>query len=93
MFRFIWTELINFLLKGTKIMATVEDINAKQDEVLALQAAHDAKLDEVKAFILQLLEGTATPAQLQAISDKMDQIKSGAGALLAETDALDEPTP
>jgi hypothetical protein len=72
-------------------MATVEDINAKQDEVLATQAAQNLKLDEIRAYILSLLDGGASTAQLQVILDKMNLIHVGAQENLAEADALDEP--
>lgn len=74
-------------------MATTESANQKLDDLIATLDAHDAKLDEVKAFILAIVKPIVTQEQFDAIEAKIDSAKSKADAVLAETDALDEPTP
>lgn len=74
-------------------MGLIEDIEAKQAETIAVLESVDAKLDEVKAYILTLKSG-ATEAQLQRILDGLTAMKDKTDSVLAESDSLDdEPKP
>lgn len=71
-------RLINFILKGTNIMETVETLNAK----IALL---DSKLEEVRVFIAGLQAGQViTQEQIDALGAALD-------AEVAKADSLDEP--
>lgn len=99
-------KLINFLLKGTKLMATIEEVTQTvTDMTAALNLANtaldglDSKLDEIKAFILSLQSGAGpvTQEQLDALAEMVTGAKDAATnahvkaeAALTEADALDE---
>lgn len=84
--------LVNFFLKGTKLMTALEETQQGLTELSNTIAAVDAKLDEVRTFIEGLLAGQgATPEQLQALLDMVNATKIHAAAVLAEADELDVP--
>lgn len=87
-------------------MNTIEEVNAvvlemKQNQLVTrdILASVDAKLDEIRAFIQSLQVGSpVTQEQLDALFVAVDAAKGIAisnratsEAVLAETDALDEP--
>jgi len=99
--------LINFLFKGTNIMATIEEVQAKvvaQGEALTIVNstldAMDVKLDEIRNFIAGLQVGSVvTQEQLDALNASLDTVgaivadsQTKVAAVLAEADALDEPS-
>lgn len=85
-----YTKLINFLLKGTNIMATLADVNQAVSELTAAVSATDLKLDEVLAFIQSLQVGQpVTQAQLDQLFADVTAAKVSAQAVLAEADTLD----
>lgn len=86
-------------------MSDLDEIEAKQDrtiEGLGVLKGHaetaDAKLDEVREFIQQLIaNGGANPRQLQSILEKQSVIEEAVGTIVeqmagvtSEVDALDE---
>lgn len=98
------TGLIDYILKDTQIMSTIEEVNATVAELAETQvvtqgllATLDAKLDEIRAFIDGLQVGhPVTQEQLDALCVAIDAAKAVAvqnkvatEAALAETDALD----
>lgn len=103
--RCIITKFINFILEGTIIMATIEEANSKADAAAAAIALFNTtlaevgtKLDEIRAFIAGLAGQPVTQEQLDALVEKLGGLQQGAEqgqaaaqAVLAETDALDEP--
>lgn len=86
------TKLINWILKESKLMATIEEV---QNNVIALSDALtsvDLKLDEVRAFIASLQAGQpVTQEQLDNLAAAIASAKSTAQAVLSEADALDNP--
>lgn len=74
-------------------MSTVEQLTADIQALQATVAATDAKLDEVRAFIVNLQStgggGGATQAQIDELAALVGATKTAAEAVLAETDALD----
>lgn len=71
-------------------METLETLQNKTNDLIAAITAIDSKLDEVREYI----SGLALPQeQLNAIGDMLDSGKAAAESVLAEADALDEPSP
>lgn len=72
------TLLINYLLKDTKLMSTLEEL---QTELAAISADYDAMLTAIQALKDQLAAGSpvtqeqldALVAQAQSINDKFPQ--------------------
>ena len=82
-------RLINYLLKGTNLMATLQEAIAKVATLTSTIGLIDAKLDEIRAFIA----GLGLPqADLDQLNAMLDTANASAEAALAETDALDEAT-
>ena len=73
-------------------MGLIEDIEAKQIEVMGVLESVDLKLDEVRAYILTLKNG-ATSEQLQKVLDGLTAMKAKTDSVLAESDELDNETP
>lgn len=69
-------------------METLETLNQKASQQLSVIQAMDAKLDEVRAYILGL---SLPQEQLDAIGAILDSGNTLANSVLAEADALDEP--
>ncbi len=85
-------RVINYLLRETKIMTTIEEIQADAQETLDALTLVDAKLDEVRNFIAGLEAGQPVPEEtLAAIKATLGQAKEKAQSVLSEADALDEP--
>jgi len=71
-------------------METLETLQNKTNDLIAAITAIDSKLDEVREYI----SGLALPQeQLNAIGAMLDSGKAAAESVLAEADALDEPSP
>jgi septal ring factor EnvC (AmiA/AmiB activator) len=94
--RLLTERLIDFFLKGTKIMSTIteltESVTAVNDALLAV----DAKLDEVKAKIDELVTqvgagSPATQAQLDALGELLSAAKLEGAKVLAEASDLVAP--
>lgn len=94
-------EIVNYILKGTRIMTVVEDIQAKVAEansklstIAGLVDTMDTRLDDIRAKIEALMQnGGATAAELQSIldgvtglSDTSAAIQTHAEAVVAEAD-------
>lgn len=89
--RRVISNVVNFILAGSDLMATIEEITAEAVRVTETVEAIDLKLDEVKAFILGLQGGQpVTQAQLDELMAIVTGAKSAAAAVLSEADALDE---
>lgn len=99
------TRLVDYLLKGTIMAATFEEVKQlaldnKQlaTELLDVVNAEDLKLDEIRAYIAALVGGgVITQAQLDELGGLLTEAKDivTAGKVkatdnLAETDALDQ---
>lgn len=96
-------RLINYLLKGTNIMTTIEDILTSMGEVVpSLQTLSasidsiDTKTDEIKAFIATLKAGAVTQEQLDQLATLVASTKTAtadaqtkAEKALGDVDALD----
>ena len=86
------TRLINYLLKDTNLMATVEEVMADVTELTSTLSAVDLKLDEIAVFIANLQSGSVvTQEQLNALAALTSAAKASAAAVLTETDNLDNP--
>lgn len=85
------TRLINYFLKETNLMATIQEVEQQVSDLTASLQAVDTKLDEIKTFIQGLQQGgqLVTQEQLDALSAKIEAAKGVAAANLAEADALD----
>lgn len=102
--RELFSRFINFLLKGTIVMSTFEEVTALADFLLTAQEesnsafdALDVKLDEIQAVIVGATTGgVLTQEQLDALGTKLSQAKeialagkTKAAAVLAEADNMD----
>lgn len=83
-------SIINRILKGTTLMANIEDI--KENVVALTDTLHsiNSKLDEIKAFISTLEAGEVTQSELDELDLLVSGAKDEAVAVLEETDALDD---
>lgn len=86
----IMRSIINRILKGTTLMANIEDI--KENVVALTDTLHsiNSKLDEIKAFISTLEAGEVTQSELDELDLLVSGAKDEAVAVLEETDALDD---
>lgn len=104
----LWTKLINFLLKDSNIMSTIQEVEQLVTDMSAgLTAANttldslDLKLDEILAFIQGLGAGSVVTQQqldnlfasVNSAKVMVDGVQAKTTAALAEADALDDPQP
>ncbi len=85
------TRFIDYLFKGTKIMATISEVQEQVATLTSTISNIDTKLDEIRTFIQGLQGGSVvTQEQLDALSSALEAAKSSASSALSEADALDE---
>lgn len=86
-------RIVNELVKGTEIMATLDEVIAGLAVIEGSVAAVDVKLDAVKDEILALQAqvGAGTPVtqeQLDALAASVEALKSHASAVADEAAVL-----
>lgn len=80
-----------FLVAEKRVMAKIEDVNAALDQ---LGTSLSGQLTAIQTEIQQLVDAGAgaTPAQLQAIVDRVNTLKTGVDDTIAQL-AADDPAP
>lgn len=84
----IRVKLINYLLKGSNLMASIDEVIASVSELNGTLQSIDAKLDEVRTLIAALKEGSVTQEQLDQLSSLVESAKSEASQVFSESDEL-----
>lgn len=69
-------------------MATLTEISAMVDEVLASVTTIDTELDAVATMIAGLKAGQVSQADIDALASKVETLKVRSSAVVAETEAL-----
>lgn len=85
------TVIIDYFLKESEIMATLQEALDGLTDLQTAISGTDAKLDEVLAYIQSLQSGSqlVTQQQLDSLVAMIQAAKVSAQAVLAEADTLD----
>lgn len=84
----ILVRLFNNFIRRTCLMATLTEISAMVDEVLASVTTIDTELDAVATMIAGLKAGQVSQADIDALASKVETLKVRSSAVVAETEAL-----
>ena len=88
-------SIINFILKRTIIMATIEEVSAEVSELKSNLEGIDTTLDAVAEKISALVAGQVDQGQIDALAQLVSSAKSLSSAVKDEASALvsDEVAP